>query len=126
MTITIQNIAKGVPPRLHEPKFKSKSQKRVRSDSSDSLEDSPQKPKVKKKKKKWPRKEVKTESEVEEVEDAGLPVQEVEEVNTIQVSDEAELLNEEEVSIHSSDTLAQLTEFRMIIGWRSHSTSMRL
>jgi len=109
MTITTWNIAKGVPPRLHEPKFKTKSQKRVRSDSSDSSEDSLQKPKVKKKKKKWPCKEVETESEVKEVEDTGLPIQEVEEVDTIQVSDEAELLDEEEVSIHSSDTIVLRT-----------------
>jgi len=94
MPITTQNIAKGVPPRLHEPK--SKSRKRVRIDSLDSSEDSAPKPKVKKKKKQLC-KEVETEPEVEEVEDdVDPPAQEVEEVDTIQVTSDG--ADEHEVS----------------------------
>ena len=101
-------IAKGVPPRVHEPKGKGKakrqakqantmkpSRKRVASDSESKVDDEAE-PRVKKKRNTIHHRSEESQSEVELVEDNAEPPKEVESVDETHGSEEVP--DEQEVS----------------------------
>jgi hypothetical protein len=134
MPITTRTIAKGVPPRVHEPKGKAKarpkqantteqSSKRVASEpDSEELEDATEPARVKKKRNTTPQQIEDSESEVELVGNAEPPDEDVESVDGTR--NREELSNEQEVSticpslfmiVIKNETLKTFTVFQSSI-----------